>query len=983
MFVKIRLFMKKLLFLLVSCMLLLAKEPAMAQAKDLSQSFTLSGRIGHFSAPAIVYFDHMEGDISHSDSAVLVDGKFSFTGEVDGPGAVRMAFAPKGDGKEKAIYTGDAIYFYIGAEKITLASKDSLATAVIKGSAVNDGYNAFNSFIGGSIMALTKQANADFNSGTEAQKKDTAFFHTVDRRFRQRVQARSERELEFAKSHPHDYFSVVALGELTRDAASAARIKPVFLSLDESLRNKPAGKKLEEKLGALTAVVPGAMAPDFTQPDTTGKPLRLSSLRGKYVLVDFWASWCSPCRAENPNLKQQYQLYKDKNFEVISVSLDENKKKWEDAIVKDGLPWLQVSDLKGWNNEAGKLYGVSGVPASFLVDPQGKIVATELRGEVLNKKLAEIFGGVSSSVIPLKVLYVGYNPDRPMPEKLVYYMTTDSLYSKIYHTRMYDWFGFLQKNFAAVTTVDVRDYNAGMSDKVDVTIIDAGPVSLPADFDRPVILMHAMGPNVGLPIGLKFDWYCQCLEADALHIKTSHPIFHEPFDVKLTLQERPTPGSFFNGWQGQHTPATMPMWRVNTRGYATGEPYLIGMVSHGEGFEDSPDAEAISGGVCLKNAEAVALGRQGNYFMWGFSGSPEYMTKEACQVFVNAVCYIHKFDHQRPLVKKVQIETREGIDEKIYRIDEAVYQKAIASRKEGNARLKRMQDSLRARKAAGQDIGRNNEMFLKMPMTDAVESFEDYIKGFAGQELFAKFGTKTERYRKYYRDNYEYYYPLDAYSLQLDMDAQRLGISNRKVEILEKCIGLLEKGQDTAMAMRVLRRYTVERFGTALEWGEWLTKNRDKLFYTESGGFKFMVNAYAAPTAVAPAGTAVLGGPTAADPVAVSAKLENGRLVVDADILKGWHIYAYVSKDNPFIQTEMLLDLPEGAVSDKQWQSSAGMPLEGTEGVFVYEGKVRFSVPVDCKKVKKGSVLHCGIYYEVCDNTKCFPPKKKMVDITI
>jgi hypothetical protein len=117
--------------------------------------------------------------------------------------------------------------------------------------------------------------------------------------------------------------------------------------------------------------------------------------------------------------------------------------------------------------------------------------------------------------------------------------------------------------------------------------------------------------------------------------------------------------------------------------------------------------------------------------------------------------------------------------------------------------------------------------------------------------------------------------------------------------------------------------------------------------------------------------------------VSVSARLENGRLVVDADILKGWHIYAYVSKENPFIQTEMLLDLPEGGVSDKQWQSSAGLPLEGTEGVFVYEGKARFSVAVDCSKVKPGAVLRCGIYYQVCDNTKCFPPRKKMVEIKI
>ncbi|WP_346317275.1 TlpA disulfide reductase family protein [Chitinophaga sp. YIM B06452] len=134
----------------------------------------------------------------------------------------------------------------------------------------------------------------------------------------------------------------------------------------------------------------GQQAPDFTLPDPTGKQVSLSSFKGKYVLVDFWASWCGPCRQENPNVVQAYLKYKNKNFTILGVSLDKTKDAWLKAIADDGLAWSHVSDLKFWDSSVVPLYGISGIPTNILVDPQGKIVAANLRGSGLEQKLGEL-----------------------------------------------------------------------------------------------------------------------------------------------------------------------------------------------------------------------------------------------------------------------------------------------------------------------------------------------------------------------------------------------------------------------------------------------------------------------------------------------------------------------------------------------------------------------------------------------------------------
>lgn len=134
----------------------------------------------------------------------------------------------------------------------------------------------------------------------------------------------------------------------------------------------------------------GAEAPDLTLTTPTGETVALSSLRGKYVLLDFWASWCGPCRAENPNVVAAYKKYKDKGFTIYGVSLDHDKAKWEQAITEDGLLWTQVSDLKGWSSDAAVIYSIKSIPSNLLIDPNGKIVAHNLRGELLEDMLARV-----------------------------------------------------------------------------------------------------------------------------------------------------------------------------------------------------------------------------------------------------------------------------------------------------------------------------------------------------------------------------------------------------------------------------------------------------------------------------------------------------------------------------------------------------------------------------------------------------------------
>ena len=194
----------------------------------------------------------------------------------------------------------------------------------------------------------------------------------------------------FVKEHTSSYITPLAVIRFNQLADDPVKTEELYNLLAPQIKTTPMGMYITQLITEAKQNGAGTVLADFSQADTSGVPVSLSSLRGNYVLVDFWASWCGPCRQENPNLVAAYNKYKSKKFTVLGVSLDKAKPAWIDAINMDGLTWTNVSDLQGWANAVAQQFQISSIPQNFLLDPQGKVVGKNLRGAALERKLAKV-----------------------------------------------------------------------------------------------------------------------------------------------------------------------------------------------------------------------------------------------------------------------------------------------------------------------------------------------------------------------------------------------------------------------------------------------------------------------------------------------------------------------------------------------------------------------------------------------------------------